>query len=314
VFAQTEADFNVGLTADGRGVVINGYTGTATNVRIPATIEDMPVREIGNNAFKGKKTITAVTFPAGLVKIGNAAFHGCFGLTTIVIPDSVIEIGENAFANDHGKMQLTTVTLPKNLATAGEYIFAGCTALKTVTIPEGITVIGAGMFAGCETLTTMKIPNSVTTIGRNAFGRASERWHQSFRDIRSSGIVSITLSDSITAIPSGLFEGCDKLTSIVIPEGVTEIKSEDRYKVSGFTGPFEGCTALASITLPSTIKKIGHDAFKRCSALTTVTIPDSVEVIEFTVSSKEPTAFVGCSKLNLRSQASIKKVGYTGDF
>jgi hypothetical protein len=53
VFAQTENDFEVTLTADSEGVVITKYTGrAAATVTIPATIQDMPVREIGAYAFR----------------------------------------------------------------------------------------------------------------------------------------------------------------------------------------------------------------------------------------------------------------------
>ncbi len=60
--------------------------------------------------------------------------------------------------------------------------------LKEVTIPSTVTSIGRSVFFPCRaTLTSVTIPNSVKSIG----------W--------------------------GAFESCDKLTSIVIPESVTEI-------------------------------------------------------------------------------------------
>lgn len=49
--AQTAEDFNVELTDDGLGVRIKGYTGKAVSVNIPAEIEGLPVREIGESAF-----------------------------------------------------------------------------------------------------------------------------------------------------------------------------------------------------------------------------------------------------------------------
>jgi hypothetical protein len=53
VFAQTAGDCSVELTADGAGVPINRYLGNATVIIVPATIEGMPVREIGAKAFYG---------------------------------------------------------------------------------------------------------------------------------------------------------------------------------------------------------------------------------------------------------------------
>ncbi|GHV89423.1 hypothetical protein AGMMS50267_17830 [Spirochaetia bacterium] len=269
-----EADFNVALTADGTGVVIEKYTGKGGVITIPATIEGMPVREIGEGAFAYKEeyaynysintNITAVTFPAGLVKIGADAFAYCAGLSSVVIPDSVTEIGEGAFRGCYQRPDtrarppkpatgLTSVTLPKGLAKAGGGgneapdnsggIFYECLLLKTVTIPEGVQVIGDNMFAGCEALTTIVIPNSVTSLGRYAF--------------RGSGLVSFTLGNGITLIPLGAFKDCTNLQTVVIPEGIVKIDGGRGFSYIESGGSFSGCTALTSVTLPSTIKMLG---------------------------------------------------------
>ena len=69
-------------------------------------------------------------------------------------------------------------------------------------------------------------------------------------------------------------------TSIVIPEGVTEIADELFY-----LDPY-----LTSVTLPSTITTIGARAFWRCYALPSITIPSSVTSIE-------EEAFIECNSL-----------------
>ena len=60
---------------------------------------DIPngVKEIGNEVFRGRTTITKITLPQTLNKIGNMAFSYCYGLTEIEIPDSVTEIGSGCF-------------------------------------------------------------------------------------------------------------------------------------------------------------------------------------------------------------------------
>ena len=59
---------------------------------------------------------------------------------------------------------------------------------------------------------------------------------------------------------------CTSLTSITIPNGVTNI--------GGWA--FQGCTSLITITIPNSVSNIGDGAFWGCSSLTNVTIPDSV--------------------------------------
>ena len=55
----------------------------------------------------------------------------------------------------------------------------------------------------------------------------------------------------VTEISYGAFGGCESLTSITIPNGVTRI---GEYA-------FESCYSLTSITIPSSVKSIGYGAF-----------------------------------------------------
>jgi hypothetical protein len=281
-FAQTEVDFTVGLTDNGEGVVIKEYKGKLANVVIPATIQGMPVKEIGEQAFArrgvrnytrplwdGAVEIISVTIPVGVTTIRDTAFGSQQNLNSVVIPNTVINIGAEAFR--------------------------GCVALVTITIPNSVTDIGSHAFEDCTKLESFTIPNSVTSIGDRAFA--------------GSGLKSITWSANITKIQAidtygqmGMFTWCKNLQNVIIPEGVTEIGDY----------VFRGCSALTSITLPSTIEKIGESAFSGCSALTTIVIPESVGNITF--EEHWGGSFEGCSNLTLVSQAALKKRGYTGSF
>jgi hypothetical protein len=97
-----------------------------------------------------------------------------------------------------------------------------------------------------------------------------------------------------------MFAYCENLRSVTIPEGVTDIGDST----------FFNCTALTDIALPSTIRRIRSRAFSS-SSLTNITIPDSVKNIDFGVYNN---AFSDCSKLNLASQAVLRRMGYTGGF
>lgn len=72
-----------------------------------------------------------------------------------------------------------------------------------------------------------------------------------------------------SVIAAETFKG-QTITSVVIPEGVTEI------------GPwvFKDCTDLVDIQLPSTLQKIGVGAFQNCSSLQSIVIPTGVFCIE----------------------------------
>ena len=286
LWAQSEDDFNVTLTADGTGVLITKFIGkTEGVVRIPATIQGMPVRELGSQSFTDRNYVNfSVVIPNGVTKIGEQAFYGNMNLEAVTLPNSIVEIEERAFEGT----ALTSVTLPTSLAVVEYRAFGNIESLKTVTIPNGVKTIGEAMFAGCSALTAITIPNSVTSIANSAFAR--------------TGITSIDWPANIKTIESGMFGG-SQLRSIVIPEGITRIGGE----------AFRNCPNLTSVTLPSTIEWMGFFAFAGCESLTTVDIPQSVTQVQLD-QFEGGFQFNGCPRLNLASQAAIRRIGYTDRF
>lgn len=101
-------------------IEIEEYIGSDTDIIVPDTIEDLPVKVVGG--FYLNDTIKTVTLPEGIVIISGYAFDNCQSLQAVNIPETVIEIGERAF-ND-------------------------CHALKSLTIPQSVTKIGNKAFAG----------------------------------------------------------------------------------------------------------------------------------------------------------------------
>ncbi|MCQ2288756.1 MAG: leucine-rich repeat domain-containing protein [Muribaculaceae bacterium] len=84
-----------------------------------------------------------------------------------------------------------------------------------------------------------------------------------------SKLTSVTIPNSVTEIRQEAFSKCKSLTSVTIPNSVTKIEQ----------GTFSRCTALTSVTIPNSVTEIGQEAFSRCTALTSVTIPKNVETI-----------------------------------
>ncbi len=76
-------------------------------------------------------------------------------------------------------------------------------------------------------------------------------------------------SYSVTIIGSRSLRDCVRLTSVIIPNSVTNIDVE----------AFSACESLLSVTIPNSVTTIGQLAFANCSALTSVTIPNSVTEI-----------------------------------
>jgi hypothetical protein len=163
--ASPAADFTVTLTNDGEGVVITGYTGAAKAVKIPAIIQEMPVREIGEKAFSQNSDITSVVIPEGVTVIREAAFVGMMDLESVVIPDSVTEIESMAFSVC---LSLASVTLPKGLTTLGDYAFSSSN-ITSITLPSTLTRIEDETFSDCDSLASVTLPSTIEYIGNKAF-------------------------------------------------------------------------------------------------------------------------------------------------
>nr|WP_321376124.1 leucine-rich repeat domain-containing protein [uncultured Bacteroides sp.] len=95
-----------------------------------------------------------------------------------------------------------------------------------------------------------------------------------------SGLTSLVLPTTITAIGNQAFQDCQGISNITIPSGVTQID----------TLVFAYCTGLKSINMAGNITEICNYAFLECSSLSSFTIPASVNTLG-------KTPFSGCTGL-----------------
>ena len=268
---------------------------------IKAVVVESGVTTIGEYAFYDCSSLTGITIPEGVTAIGDSAFDGCRSLTSITIPESVTTIGEHAFSGCSG---LTGITIQEGVTTIGEAAFLRCSSLTSITIPEGVTAIGEAAFDGCSSLSSITIPEGVTAIGYRAFSGCSSLKDVSITDLAAWCSIAFGNEEANPLYKAkNLYLNGQKLVSVTVPEGVTEVKAytfygfKDLIQVTlpeGVTAigihAFSDCSSLTSITLPQGLTAIGRSAFGDCSSLTGITIPASVTTIG-------NSAFYGCSSL-----------------
>ena len=82
-------------------------------------------------------------------------------------------------------------------------------------------------------------------------------------------ITNVSLPSTLTFIDKHSFLLCTSLTSIEVPEGVTDI----------CFGAFDTCESVTSISLPSTLKYIGEWCFLSCLKVSELVLPNSLEYL-----------------------------------
>jgi hypothetical protein len=313
VEAEPVEMFEYEFDHNNNGIRLTSYLGSKLRVKIPDTIEGLPVVGIDTYCFAVGDVIE-VFFPETLVYFewgGNISSklegvieyripHGVThllapkrildgdmdkepsnkhiqSLENVIIPNTVVEIGDSAFRYLY---TIKRIDIPDSVRVIGQYAFAtgvwgDSSQLEEVTIPYGVVEIGDNAFYGTA-LTNVTIPDSVTSIGMDAFAR--------------SDLTSVVLGNSLEKL-SGFAN--TKLTGIVIPNSVTSI---------GY-GAFSNCTGLTDIVIPDSVLNIGDAAFSNCTGLTDIVIPDSVLNIGDAV-------FRGCTGLtNVTIGNSVTDIG-----
>ena len=272
--------------------VLTKYNGTDEIVTIPQGVTaigdnvfyQMPIKQvvlpkglksIGTSAFSRSK-LTSVDIPEGVTSIGVGAFAYCSDLADIKFPKSLQSVGAGALNET-----LWYVSNPSPFIMAGDILYRYTDEdVSYIEIPKGVRVINDGAFSGLRAVNRIEIPNTVTTIKEEAFrftGLLSvtipdsvtviER--QAFSDC--SNLKSITLSKNLRKIEDQLFYFCESLTKISIPAGVTSIGNS----------VLSYCIRLQEVNIPNTVVSIGNDLLTGCNSIKSILIPASVKTIGF---------------------------------
>lgn len=219
------------------------YDDAPASVVIPEGVTDIRDGIFAGDDVNNYKNIKTVTLPSTLIYIGDFAFDYS-GLTSLTIPDGVTGIGNYAFDNT----AITEINIPASVGTVGLHAF-DIPTLTHVTVNGVIANISAETFGS-------EFNGYTWELGCAYLGNAS-----------NSNIILVKADNSVRGytlpttaikqIANYAFNGCDKLSSIRIPESVEYIGAY----------AFEDCTSLYKVELGSGVRYIGNNAFRYCYKL-----------------------------------------------
>lgn len=243
---------------------------TITNVSsvfIPAT-----VTSIGRFAFRCCKFLATVTFAEGsqLKSIGVSAFSGTISahprFTEIQIPDSVETISTNAF---HNCQDLESITLPASLKTIGTGAFSYCRNLSKVKLPASLTTIESSVFDGCSSLETVFYDDSLAQWSwiNTSKGFLGDSHPSLVMNDYTAQFIPVKDENDPDPPPKTvtITKYTGKESTVILP---STINSWHVTKIG--EAAFQDNTTITSVTIPDSVTEIGANAFAGCTNLTSV--------------------------------------------
>ncbi len=210
---------------------------------------------------------------------------------------TVTSIAASAFSS----RPITSVTIPNTVTSIGASAF-WTTNIASVTIPASVTSIGTNAFGNCVNLATIVVNAYISNLS-SAFtymnASLPETWTFDYVGAVPDSICaakllsSVTISNLITGIGAGAFNGCTGLTSITLPSTITSIGQD----------AFRDCTWLTSITIPNAVTTFGQRTFMGCTGLTSFSFPSSLVTAG-------DSMFIGCTNLtNFSINSNVTNIG-----
>ncbi len=270
------------------------FLGLSSDSKLEELVLPEGLEELDDSAFKYCPSLTTISLPKSLKKMGSGVFNLDFNIKKIKVANgSESFLAENnvLYSNDKktlyvypAGLKFTSFDLPNEVETIADYAFYGNQVLTSIAISKDSNLkhLGYRSMAAIKSLTSLSLEKAthLTEVEDKALSE-------------NSSMLKITLPESLTKLPSGLFYSDSALVSVNIKGAYTEIPDEC----------FHNCSKLTSLTLNKNVTKIGDSAFSGCVGLTTLNLPESITEIG-------DEAFNGCTSLKtINIPSAVTKIG-----
>ena len=186
---------------------------------------------IGYGAFSGCSNLEEVIMEEGVTSIGAKAFYNCTSLTSVTIPDSVTQIRPGMFLECKNITYLKVGGGVKNICDSSEsnrleYYPPNSSASIYVYNPF---YIGAG-----SKLETLVLGEGIETIDNYIFANGKDTLNYTNKAYFSN-LTHVGLPSTLTSIGNGNLSAWKKVTSLLLPNGITSISDSYITASSGMT-------------------------------------------------------------------------------
>ena len=280
-FVQLRDSFPALNTVDLDNVSVAAYTGS-------------PANTIPDNAFTGRNLFTSFVLPKTITTVGANAFNGCTAVTAINFPASLVKIDPTSFRNFGGKFTVDAASTAFSAyngvlynKSQSDLIQAPISLAGSYTLPATVTTIKTYAFYACNKVTDIISNNTAPLLTED------------FAFQNCSGLLTFSTKASVATFSISSCEGCIKLKTFTGNNVKVGARSFfNCQNLTTFTGSileldvysFYNCVSLTGFTLTSSITRIPDASFAVCRSLTSVSLPVSVTEVG-------GSAFSSCTKL-----------------
>lgn len=250
---------------------------------------------IGEQVFQYCMKLRSVTVPEGVTSLGFCAFQYCLELGHLSLPASLTSIGgsvvSQCFELDHvsyagTEEQWNAIEGHGNVFVADTYPIRFCFENDGSAVEHLDKCVTDIFYCGdCDGFVGGVAKKTPTHNYRGGVCRicgVSEEWSYSAGDMGAVTVTKYSGTATEVEVPStfdgmptralgwNVFQNYQKVTRIVLPEGIESIGSNC----------FSSCYALADVNIPSTVKTIESSAFSDCYSLpASLALPDGLETV-----------------------------------
>lgn len=273
------------VSIPGSNTVANGAFANCTSLKsiaLPSSVTSLA----GRHVFANCSALEEITINSSFSSNTNV-FSGCTSLSKVHIKNEAAYLGCNFSSS---------LSWPFTVSTASSRgLYKGGNLLSHFEIPEGVTTIRTYVFGNINTLTELTIASTVTDSQGHAFDGCSALARINITDLEAFLKIGWNTSSGYPFYSNAgggpLYLNGEQVTSITVPNTVTELKAYAMFRVKGFTsitlpntltsiGQSALCsTNIASITIPSSVTSIGNEAFAYCPNLESIVVPATVTSI-----------------------------------
>ena len=287
------------VSAEGVLTEVNGISETNNVVIIPNKVNDIEIKEIGEELFLKNTYIEKLVISETVTTLGYKMCYGCTNLKEVTLPDNITVIPDYAFEKC---TLLEKINMPQSLVQIRNDAFAE-SGIKEFIAPDSFKEIWGNAFKDCKNLEKVDL-NKTTSIGDMSFENCTK-------------LSSIVLPNTLVELGTYVFSGCTLLNNIKMPSNPIEITNTfiygtgyyndtnnwengilylDNYLITTNNDLLnqqsinvkEGTIVIAinaftnngrnlkSIVLPEGLKIIGSSAFSSLYSLSQINIPSSV--------------------------------------